>query len=485
MLEYNRAFTFDMVNFCAVVGCGNRANREKTRSFYRLPAIVTGKGEALRELTERRRRAWLVAINRKDIKESNLQYTRVCSDHFISGKPSDVDDDTNPDWVPSRNMGYSSKHCPTPERYERAQRRSKRPRLNEEDVADPDESVFEDEEAAEQELVSGEEVQTVLMCADIQSLEGDLAQLRATVSSKQNSFTKEEFQSNDKKVSYFTGLPNWEIFAMLLDYVGPALFKGNAALNPFQQLLLTLARLRLNLPVQFLAYLFGVHKSTVSRVFSHTLDVLFIYLKHLIVWPEREVLLATRPLAFVKHCPTCVAVIDCFEIFLERPTNLLARAQTFSTYKHHNTVKYLIAITPQGSISFISEGWGGRVSDKRLTESSCLLHNLLPGDTILADRGFDIQESVGLYCARVTTPAWTRGKSQLDGVSVEQTRRIANVRIHVERLIGLLRQKFQILSATQPIDTVMSKDQSPTTLDKMVYVCCCLVNMCNSVVPFD
>ena len=38
-------------------------------------------------------------------------------------------------------------------------------------------------------------------------------------------------------------------------------------------------------------------------------------------------------------------VIDCFEVFIERPYNLLARAQTFSSYKHHNTVKVLIGIT--------------------------------------------------------------------------------------------------------------------------------------------
>ena len=148
-------------------------------------------------------------------------------------------------------------------------------------------------------------------------------------------------------------------------------------------------------------------------------------------------------------------------------------------------MKYLIGITPQGTVCFISEGWGGRVSDKHLTENSGLLNHLLPGDTVLADRGFDIQESVSIYCARVTMPAFTKGKKQLTGIDVEQTRRIANVRIHVERVIGLIRQKYSLLGATQPIDFVMSKNGSVPTLDKIVHACCCLVNFCDSIVPFD
>ena len=91
------------------------------------------------------------------------------------------------------------------------------------------------------------------------------------------------------------------------------------------------------------------------------------------------------PMDFRKHSPNCVVIIDCFEILLDRPNNLLARAQTYSSYKHHNTVKYLIGITPQGTVSFISEGWGGRVSGKHLTEYCGFLDNLLPGDTVHAD----------------------------------------------------------------------------------------------------
>ena len=62
-------------------------------------------------------------------------------------------------------------------------------------------------------------------------------------------------------------------------------------------------------------------------------------------------------------------------------------------------MKYLIGSAPQGTESYISDGWGGRTSDKYLTGHCSLLDNLVPGDTILADRGFDISDSVGFCCS--------------------------------------------------------------------------------------
>ena len=184
------------------------------------------------------------------------------------------------------------------------------------------------------------------------------------------------------------------------------------------------------------------------------------------------------PMLFRKHFPCCVVVIDCFEIFVNPPTDLLPRAQT-SRYKHHNTVKYLFGITPEGTVSYISERWGGRTRDKFIIEHCSLLENLVPGDTVLTDRGFDISDSMSFYCSTLKTPSYTLGRNQLSGIEVVQTRRIANIRIHVERMIQNIRSEYSLLSVTQPINFLISLGDSNALLDEIVHVCCTLVNMCD------
>ena len=86
-------------------------------------------------------------------------------------------------------------------------------------------------------------------------------------------------------------------------------------------------------------------------------------------------------------------------------------------------------------MSYISNAWGGSVSDKYLTENCGFLDNIVPGDLVLADRGFNIQATLGCRMAHVKIPAFTRGKSQLAPVDLETTRKIAHVRIHLERVM--------------------------------------------------
>ena len=210
-------------------------------------------------------------------------------------------------------------------------------------------------------------------------------------------------------------------------------------------------------------------------------------LSPLISWPDREDLWATMPQCFqYSFGKKTTVVIDCFEVFIDRPSSLLARAQTFSSYKHHNTIKVLIGITPQGTIAFTSEAWGGRPSDKLLTENCGFLEKLLPGDMVMADRGFTVQESVMFKQAQLVIPAFTRGKDQLCPFDVEKTRGIANVRIHVERVIGLLRRKYAILEGILPIDYLVTKaDARVPMVDRIIRVCASLVNLCPPIIPFD
>ena len=53
-------------------------------------------------------------------------------------------------------------------------------------------------------------------------------------------------------------------------------------------------------------------------------------------------------------------------------------------------------------------GGGGRTSDKFLTENCGFLEKLLPGDMVMADRGFTISKSVGLKQTKLEIPAFTK-----------------------------------------------------------------------------
>ena len=85
----------------------------------------------------------------------------------------------------------------------------------------------------------------------------------------------------------------------------------------------------------------------------------------------------------------------------------------------------------------------------------------------------------------MSIPSFTKGKKQLAAIDVEWTRRIANVCIHVERVVGIIRQKYTILSGKLPIDFVTPRADGIPLINKIVFVCCALVNMCDSVIPFD
>jgi len=139
-----------------------------------------------------------------------------------------------------------------------------------------------------------------------------------------------------------------------------------------------------------------------------------------------------------------------------------------------------------GTISFVSEAWVGRTSDKFLTENCGFLSNLTPGDLVLADRGFTVHEEVWFRQVELNNPAFTKGKNQLDPLDVEKTRKIAKVRLHMECVIGILRQKYTILQSTLPTYFLTcNQERQIPLIDRILRVCSALVNLCPPIIPFD
>ena len=306
------------------------------------------------------------------------------------------------------------------------------------------------------------------------------------ISSRQREYGCDMIQENDEATSYYTGLSSWALFQFLVSYLSvehPSAKMGKLKVSLPDGLLMVLMRLRLNLQIEDLSYRFGVSLSTVHDIFQKWIEVMFVHLKFLIKWPAQDVARMNMPQLFKDLYPRTRCIIDCSEVFIERPYNYHARAQTYSNYKKHNTVKFLIGITPCGSISFLSKCWGGRATDKHIVQNSGFLRLIEHGDVILADRGFNIAEDLGVYGASLEIPAFTRGKKQLSLREVEYSQRLSKVRIEVERVIGLLKNKYTLLQDTLPITLLKHKtDSEYANIDKILTVCAALVNLCPPIV---
>ena len=146
----------------------------------------------------------------------------------------------------------------------------------------------------------------------------------------------------------------------------------------------------------------------------------------------------------------------------------------------------MIAITPCGAVSYLSKCWGGRASDQCITKSCGFLDKLKNGDVILADRGFTIGEDLALYGAKLEIPSFTSGKKQLSMKEVEESKRLSKVRIHVERVVGLLKNKYTILQSKLPIAVLTHADDRDFSLiDKIITVCAVLCNLSPCIVTIN
>lgn len=74
-----------------------------------------------------------------------------------------------------------------------------------------------------------------------------------------------------------------------------------------------------------------------------------------------------------------VHIIDCFEVATEEPMDPKAALSHHSSYKMRETTKFLISMSADGRVSFISHAYAGRCSDRKIAETSGFLEVVQPG----------------------------------------------------------------------------------------------------------
>lgn len=243
------------------------------------------------------------------------------------------------------------------------------------------------------------------------------------------------------------------------------------------QFFMTIIKLRLNLGFTNLGHLFGISQQNAAQLFSDWISYMFYTLGSISIWPSRDIIYGKMPQDFRERFPSVFAILDCTELKIEKPSALSAQSQCYSDYKSSTTLKGLLAIDPRGSVIFAGTLFTGAISDKEITRQCGLLtvlqqllecEKLKPGDGIMVDKGFRIQEDLEELGLRLIIPPFASSTAQMSAAAVSSTRVIAMHRVHVERAIARIKN-FKILSQKFELSHFKS-------INQIWFVCCVLTN---------
>jgi len=294
-------------------------------------------------------------------------------------------------------------------------------------------------------------------------------------------FHIDNFVADAKGLQFYTGLDNHAMFVTVLSSLGPAAYQLNYLYDKKptstvpNQLFLTLVKLR-TCKVNFeLSRLFNISEAEVYIVFVTWVRFMSLQWHEINFWPSRDVVDFFAPVDFREKFPATRVIVDGTEIPIKVPKVPAAQQVTFSTYKNRNTAKVLVGVTPGGLVSFVSDAYGGSTSDRQIVERGNLREITDPGDSVMADKGFDVQDLFAPHDVTINIPTFFKKRNRFGHKTVMRDRKIASKRVHVERVIGLAKT-YKIL--TRPLnqtESVLSSD--------IIFVCFMLINFRQCIVP--
>lgn len=294
---------------------------------------------------------------------------------------------------------------------------------------------------------------------------------------------------SDRALSTATGIPNFEIFHVIVSNVKKLCnkaknesfrnFKANNKnkLSVEEKVMLTFIKLKQNISFAFLATLFNCYSvKTCRRIFVNMINILRACFKDCIPWPSKQEILQNIPNCFLPF-PDIRIILDCTEILLQKPKSVCCQAITYSNYKSNYTLKFMTGVTPAGTISFVSRCYGGRFSDKAICEQSNLFSLLEKGDKIMIDRGFFIDAKCKEHDIQIVRPPFLKNKNQLSAEEALLSQQIAKARVHIERSNQRLKV-FNILKGRFPTGLIF-------LCEDIFMIICGLVNISSPILNDD
>jgi hypothetical protein len=227
-------------------------------------------------------------------------------------------------------------------------------------------------------------------------------------------------------------------------------------------------KIRLGLFQQDLGGRFNVSQSTVSRIIITWANFLYFQLGSIPIWASREKIDKFMPECFKELYPTTRVILDCTEIKTQTPSALSLNSEFYSHYKGTTTFKCLIGISPAGCVTFVSSLYAGSISDQNITRQCGLIPLLESGDSVMADKGFLIENLVAQRGAKLNIPPFLTKRDQFSKEEVEETQEIARLRIHVERAIRRVKE-YHIFDSILPVAIAGSTLQ--------LWTVCCLLTL--------
>jgi len=290
-----------------------------------------------------------------------------------------------------------------------------------------------------------------------------------------------KFMFDDEAIHYYTGLENYSKVMYVLSTLGQAAYNLSYYahrcdnLSVPNQFFLVLIKLRVHMPNFQLSRMFAISENSVSNIFITWINFMALQWRELDIMPSRDMTTFHMPDDYVKKFPKTRIIIDGMECPIMKPRNPRAQQATFSSYKNRNTLKVLVGSSPGGLINLVSPAYGGSVSDRQLTERIDLGKKCDPGDQIMADKGFNIQDIVGLDDVSVNMPTFLKKGNQFQPKVLARDRQIASKRVHIERHIGLVKT-YKI--TCQPMNL-----NEASLGSEIIFVCCMLCNFRSCIIP--